>query len=82
MAEKKSITERRKALGWDRQQLAERAGIDRFVVQLIERGEWEEGEARMRVDIVLERAEAGEADVRLERIQIPPDAPTPGSEQP
>ena len=73
-----SIKARRKALGWSRQELAQRAGIDRHVVQQLELGTWGEGEARMRVEVALERAESGEADVQLGRVQVPADAPTLG----
>ena len=73
-----SIKERRKALGWSREDLAQRAGIDRHVVQQLELGSWSEGEARMRVEVVLERAEGGEHDVRLDSLKAPPGAPTPG----
>ncbi|MEL6347975.1 MAG: helix-turn-helix transcriptional regulator [Myxococcota bacterium] len=78
------IKSRRKALGWTRQELAERAGIDKFVLQQIEMGSWNEGEARVRVDTTLERAEAGELDVRLERIAVPDDGAvlSPGTDDP
>lgn len=75
-----SIKERRKALGWSRQELARRAGIDRFVIQQLEMDAWSEGEARMRVEVTLERAEAGETDVQLTPLKAPPGAPTPGSD--
>ena len=54
-----------------RQELAERAGIDKGVLQQIELGTWTEGESRIRVEVVLERMEAGEADVRLEPVSQP-----------
>lgn len=60
-----SIKERRKALGWNRAELADRAGIDRSSMQLIELGQWEVEESLQRVGEVLDRAEAGETDVRL-----------------
>lgn len=75
-----SIKERRKALGWSRQELASRAGIDRYIVQQLEMGSWNEGEARMRVEVALERAESGESDVQLDPIQVPSDAPKLGSD--
>jgi transcriptional regulator with XRE-family HTH domain len=59
------IKERRKALGWDRAELARRAGIDRSVMQLVELGQWTEEEALQRVEEVLRRAEGGELDVVL-----------------
>ena len=60
------IKARRKALGWDRAELARRAALDRSVVQLVERGEWSESDALARVEEVLRRAEAGERDVQLQ----------------
>jgi len=77
-----TIKQRRKALGWSRQELAQRAGIDRHVVQQLELGTWSEGEARMRVEVALERAESGDSDVQLDQVEIPPGAPTPGSPGP
>lgn len=73
-----SIKARRKALGWSRRELAQRAGIDPHVLQQLELGTWSEGEARMRAEVTLERAEAGEEDVQLERLQVPADAPKLG----
>ena len=68
-----SVKDRRKALGWDRAQLALRAGVDKAVCMLVERGEWSEEETLGRVHEVLQRAEAGELDV-----QLPPfTGPTP-----
>ena len=66
-----SIKDRRKALSLSRQELAERAGIERGVLQQIELGTWEEGEARIRVEVLLERLEAGEHDARLEPMSQP-----------
>ncbi len=54
-----------------RSELAERAGIDVHVLQQIELGTWEEGEARIRAEVVLERTEAGEDDVRLPPLKRP-----------
>ena len=71
-----SIKDRRKALGMNRQDLAGRAGIDKGVLQQIELGLWEEGEARIRVGVVLDRMEAGEADVKLETVKLPTKPPT------
>ena len=65
------VKSRRKALGWSRGELAERAGVDRAVMQLIELRQWDEAESHGRVAEVLWRAEHGEADVRLP----PPEAP-------
>lgn len=64
-----SIKDRRKALGWSRAELADRAGIDPRVVQLLELGQWSEEESADRVDEVLTRAEAGERDVALGRVE-------------
>lgn len=75
-----SIKERRKALGWSRQELAQRACIDRYIVQQLEMGGWSEGEARMRVEVALDRAEGGESDVQLDPILVPSDAPKLGSD--
>lgn len=66
-----TIKDRRKALAMSRQQLAARAGIDKGVLQLIELGTWEEGEARIRVEVVLDRMESGEDDVQLEPMRRP-----------
>ncbi len=59
------VKDRRKALGWDRAELARRAGVDKAALQLVERGERTEEEALRRVEEVLSRAEAGEGDVVL-----------------
>lgn len=64
-----SIKDRRKALGWSRAELAERAGIDSRLAQLLELDQWSEAEALSRVEEVLTRAEAGELDVRLEQVR-------------
>lgn len=60
-----SVKDRRKALGWDRAELARRAGVDRAALQLVELGQWTEEDALRRVEEVLARTEAGEADVVL-----------------
>ena len=65
------IKARRKALGWDRQELAGRAGVPKSVLALIERGEWSESDAIERVATILGLAEAGASDPRLP----PPAAP-------
>ena len=70
-----SIRDRRRALSISRQELAERAGIDKGVLQQIELGQWEEGEARIRVEVVLERMESGEEDVQLKPVEKPAGAP-------
>lgn len=64
-----SIKDRRKALGWSRDELAARAGIDARLVQLLELGQWSEAEAAARVEEVLVRAEGGEREVRLGVVQ-------------
>lgn len=66
-----SIKDRRKALALSRQELAERAGIDKGVLQQIELETWQEGEARIRVEVLLDRIEAGERDARLEPMSQP-----------
>ena len=66
-----SIKVRRKALALSRQELAGRAGIDKGVLQQIELGTWQEGEARIRVEVLLDRIEAGERDARLEPMSQP-----------
>ncbi len=76
-----SIRERRKALGWSRAELAERAAIDRRIVQLIELDQWTEADALARVDEALRRAEAGDTDVRLNPVQPPEGAPTIGRDE-
>ena len=74
-----TIRARRKALGWSRRELAQRAGIDPRVVQLLELDEWTEGDAIGRVRAVLMRAEAGELDVILPPAELPADAPVLGA---
>jgi transcriptional regulator with XRE-family HTH domain len=66
------IKNRRKALGWSRQELAERSAVPKSVVALIERDEWSDAEALERVATVLGLAEAGNTDPRL-----PPPVLTP-----
>jgi transcriptional regulator with XRE-family HTH domain len=75
-----NIKARRKGLGWSRQELARRAGIDPLVIQQLELGSWSEGGARMRVEVVLDRAEGGELDVQLAAHEVPPGAATPGQD--
>ncbi len=69
---------RRKALGWNRAELAHRAGLDPRVVQLVELQQWEEPDALRRVAEVLDRAEAGELDVHLGAVQADQDSPVFG----
>ena len=66
------IKERRTALAWNRAELARRTGLDRSVLQLVELGQWTEEDALKRVEEVLTRAEAGEADVVLPALPPPP----------
>lgn len=66
-----NVKERRKALGWDRAELARRAGVDKAALMLIERDQWSEEDALMRVAHVLSEAEAGNLDVQL----APPSLP-------
>jgi len=73
-----TLRTRRKALGWSRRELAQRAGIDPRVVQLLELDEWTEGDAIGRVRAVLMRAEAGELDVHLPPAELPANAPVLG----
>lgn len=75
------VKERRKALGWDRAELARRAGVDKGAMQLVEMGQWSEEDALRRVEEVLSRTEAGEVDVVLPRpevderaLRVPPKA--------
>jgi ribosome-binding protein aMBF1 (putative translation factor) len=63
------IKARRKALGWDRAELAKRAALDKHVVQLIEMGQWSEEDALGRVQYVLGSAESGDLDVQLEPVK-------------
>ena len=66
-----NVKERRKALGWDRATLAQRTGLNKAVVALIERGQWQEDDALTRVAYVLNQAEAGNLEIQLP----PPSAP-------
>ena len=68
------IKTRRKALGWSRATLAEKAALDKRIIQLIELGEWTEDDAQARVDYVLKSAEHGDADIQLDPVRAP-DAP-------
>ena len=60
-----SVKERRKALGWNRTELAARTVLDKRVVQLIELGQWSEDGALGRVEYVLSAAENGDVAVQL-----------------
>lgn len=62
------IKARRKALGWNRAELAKRAALDKHVVQLIEMGQWSEADALGRVQYVLGSAENGDLDVQLDPV--------------
>ena len=64
------IKDRRKAQGWSRAELAERAALDPRVIQLIELGQWTEPESLGRCDAVLGMAERGEADPHEEAIAV------------
>ena len=72
--------DRRKALGWTRAELADRAGLDPRVVQLVELGQWSEGEAIDRVEAVLSRAEGGERDVHLRQVKADEGVPVFGDQ--
>jgi transcriptional regulator with XRE-family HTH domain len=67
------VKARRKALGWNRAELADRAGVDRAALALVERDAWSEEDALRRVAEVLWRAEHGEPDVRLAHPEAPKD---------
>jgi len=65
------VKARRKALGWSRAELAQRAGVDRAALALIERDQWSEEDALGRVAETLWRAEHGEPDVQLAHPEAP-----------
>ncbi|MCB9766402.1 MAG: helix-turn-helix transcriptional regulator [Alphaproteobacteria bacterium] len=65
------IKARRKALGWSRRELADRAALDPRIIQLVELGQWNEFEALGRIEAVLRMAEDGEADPRLAPPKVP-----------
>jgi hypothetical protein len=67
------IKERRKALGWNRAELAKRAALDKNIVQLIELDQWSEDGALGRVQYVLRSAEAGYVDIQLEPVSADDD---------
>lgn len=60
------VKERRKALGWLRRELADRAGVNSAALALVERGEWNDEDLLSRLDRVLTAAENGDFDLRLE----------------
>lgn len=63
------IKARRKALGWNRAELAKRAALDKHIVQLIEMGQWTEEDALGRVQYVLGSAENGDLGVQLDPVK-------------
>lgn len=66
-----TVKTRRKALGWSRADLAQRASLDKRIIQLVELGEWTESDALGRIDYVLNAAEHGEAEVQLPPVTAP-----------
>ncbi len=70
--------QRRKKVGWSRKELADRAGLDPRVVQLVELDQWSEFEALGRLEAVLTRKEEGEEDPWL----APPKKEPPSEEEP
>ena len=71
------IKTRRKALGWSRATLAEKAALDKRIIQLIELGEWtEDEETKLRARFLLEH---GDADIQLDPVRAP-DAPAAGAD--
>jgi len=75
-----AIKDRRKALGWSRAQLAQKAALDKRVVQLVELGEWTEADALARLDYVLKSAEHGDLAVQLDPVTAPEGAPAIGND--
>ena len=69
MSTEPDIKARRKALGWNRAELAKRAALDKHVVQLIEMGQWSEEDAVGRVQYVLGSAESGQLDIQLDPVR-------------
>ena len=59
------IKTRRKALGWLRRDLAERAGVNSAALALVERGEWNDEDMLDRLNRVLTAAEAGDFELRI-----------------
>ncbi len=75
------VKDRRKALGWSRQQLADKAALDKRIVQLVELGQWSESDALARLDYVLKSAEHGDTGIQLDPVRAPEDAAAIGKEQ-
>ena len=65
------VKARRKALGWSRAELAQRAGVEQSVVALIERRAWSDQEAITRVERVLTQAEGGKLAYVLPLDEVP-----------
>ena len=65
------IKDRRKALGWSRADIAEKAALDKRIIQLAELGEWTEDDALARIDYVLKSAEHGDLSVQLKPVVDP-----------
>lgn len=74
------IKARRKALGWSRANLAERASLDKRIIQLMELDQWTEEDAFARVDYVLKNAEHGDDAVQLNPVKAPEGAPVIGTQ--
>lgn len=56
------LKERRKALGWSRLELAQRAGVDPRTLQLLELGESLDEESKARAEAALDAEERRTAD--------------------
>ncbi|TNE92437.1 MAG: XRE family transcriptional regulator [Deltaproteobacteria bacterium] len=69
------IKERRKAIGWNRRELADRAGVNSAALALVERGEWNDEDLLSRLDRVLTAAEAGDFSLRIPPHQAPSTPP-------
>lgn len=74
MSAPEDVKARRKALGWNRAELARRAALDKHIIQLIELGQWSEEDALGRVAYVLNSAENGDLDVELQPVTPDDDA--------
>ena len=59
---KNNVKERRKALGWSRAHLGQKAYVDRRVIQLIEMEQSHDTEAMERIEAILSAAESAQAD--------------------
>lgn len=75
-----AIKDRRKALGWSRADLAQKAALDKRVVQLVELGEWTESDAIARLEYVLKSAEHGDLAIQLDPVAAPDGAPAIGKD--